>query len=122
MDFTKLNEFMDWLTGWRIPGNSAIVYYKGEKVFEYSSGYSDVESKTPMKGDELLNIYSCSKPVTCVAALQLYEQGKFALDDPISEYIPEYEEMYVKGENGEKIPAKNKITFRHLFTMSAGLN
>lgn len=122
MDFTKLKEFMDWLTGWRIPGNSAIVYYKGEKVFEYSSGYSDVESKTPMKGDELLNIYSCSKPVTCVAALQLYEQGKFALDDPISEYIPEYEEMYVKGENGEKIPAKNKITFRHLFTMSAGLN
>ncbi len=122
MDFTKLKDFMDWLTGWRIPGNGAVVYYKGEKVFEYASGYSDVESKTPMNGDELFNIYSCSKPVTCVAALQLLEQGKYLLDDPICDYIPEYKEMYVKGENGEKIPAKIPITFRHLFTMSAGLN
>lgn len=122
MDFTKLKNFMDWLTGWRIPGNAAVVYYKGEKVFEYASGYSDVESKTPMKGDELFNIYSCTKPVTCVAALQLLEQGKYMLDDPISCYIPEYKEMYVKSENGEKFLAKTPITFRHLFTMSAGLN
>ncbi len=122
MDFTKLKDFMERLTAWRIPGNAAVVYYKGEKVFEYSSGYSDVESKTPMKGDELFNIYSCSKPVTCVAALQLLEQGKYLLDDPISDYIPEYKEMYVKDVKGGKTPAKTPITFRHLFTMSAGLD
>ncbi len=122
MDFANLKNFMDWLTGWRIPGNVAVVYYKGEKVFEYASGYSDVESKIPMKGDELFNIYSCSKPVTCVAALQLLERGKFLLDEPIFNYLPEYKEMYVKGENDVKIPAKTPITFRHLFTMTAGLN
>lgn len=122
MDFQKLRDYMDFLTGWRIPGNAAIVYYKGEKVFEYTSGYADVETKTPMTIDRLMNIYSCTKPVTCVAALQLLEKGVFLLDDPISEYIPEYEEMYVKGENGEKVPSKNPITFRHLFSMTAGFH
>ena len=45
MNFQDLKEFMDHLTDWKIPGNSIIVNYKGEKVFEYSSGYADVEGK-----------------------------------------------------------------------------
>ncbi|MBR5614589.1 MAG: beta-lactamase family protein [Clostridia bacterium] len=121
MDFSLMKEFMDRLTAWRIPGNSISVYHKGSEVFRYSSGYSDVESKTPMNGDELLNIYSCSKITTVTAALQLYERGLFLLDDPLYDFIPEYREMYVKTPDGTVKKAENAITMRHLFTMTAGL-
>ena len=121
MDFQNLKDFMDHLTDWKIPGNTVIVNYKGEQVYKYSSGYSDYESHAKMQGNEWFNVYSCSKPVTVTAAMQLFERGCFFLDDPIAEYIPEYKEMYVKGENGEIRKAEKAITFRHLFSMSAGL-
>ncbi len=121
MNFTPLKDFMDRLTAWRMPGNSICVYYKNQEVFRYSSGYADVETKEPMTEDKYINIYSCSKPSTVVGALQLFEKGYFLLDDPLYEYLPEYKEMYIKKENGEIIKAKNAITMRNLFTMSAGL-
>ncbi len=110
---------MDSLTGWIIPGNSAVVYKDGEKVFEYSSGFSDKENGTEMTGSELIYIYSCSKPVTVTAALQLYEQGKFLMSDPLYEYIPEYRDMYI-GIGRKK--AEKPITLQNLFTMTAGLS
>lgn len=120
MDFKNVKSFMDSLTDWIIPGNSAVVYKDGQKVFEYSSGYSDLENKVKMTGEENIYIYSCSKVATVTAALQLYEQGRFLLSDPLYEYLPEFKDMYVKRENGlEK--AKNHITLRNLFTMTAGL-
>ncbi len=121
MDFAPMKNFMDHLTDWIIPGNSIVVYHKNKEVFRYSSGYSDLENNIPMSGDELLNIYSCSKVATVVAALQLYEQGKFLLDDPLYNYISEYKDMYIKGENGELVKAKNPITLRHLFTHTSGM-
>ncbi len=119
MRFDLLKNFMDSLTGWIIPGNSAVVYKDGEKVFEYSSGFSDLENRKEMTGNELIYIYSCSKPVTVTAALQLYEQGKFLLTDPLYEYIPEYRDMYIG--IGKK-RAQKPITMRDLFTMTAGLS
>lgn len=118
MNFDNLKKFMDSLTDWVIPGNSAAVYKDGKKVFEYSSGFSDIKKQIPKTADDLIYIYSCSKIATVTAALQLYERGKFLLTDPLYEYIPEFKEMYIS--NGEK--AKNPITMRHLFTMTAGLS
>ena len=120
-NFIKIKNFMDRLTSWRIPGNSITIYIDNRRVFDYSSGYSDVENKIPMTGNELLNIYSCSKVATVTAALQLYEKGIFLLDDPLYEYIPEFRDMYVKDKDGNIVKAKNPITLRHLFTMTAGL-
>ena len=122
MDFTYLKNFMDRLTMDTVPGNSVVVYHENKEVFRYSAGYSDVESKTPMTGDELLNIYSCSKPATVVAALQLYEKGYFLLDDPLYEFMPQFREMYVRDESGEVRKATTPITMRHLFTMTSGLS
>ncbi len=122
MDFKNLKEFMDHLTDWIIPGNSIVVYKDGTQVFSYQSGYSDLENKIPMKGGELFYIYSCSKPTTVVAALQLYERGKFLLDDPLYDFIPEFKNMRVRLENGETEAAKSPITMRHLFTMTAGFD
>ena len=120
MDFTILKDFMDRLTAWRMPGNTASVYLKGKEVFRYSSGYSNLEEKVPMTGDELLNIYSCSKVVTVTAALQLYEKGFFLLDDPLYNFFPEFRRMYVKAEDGSVREANGIITMRHLFTMTSG--
>ena len=122
MDFTNLKELMERLTSWRIPGNSVVVYKDNKQVFSYQSGYASLEQKIPMRGGELFNIYSCSKPTTVAAALQLYEKGYFLLDDPLYEYIPAFRHMTVKTENGEIVKAERPITMRHLFTMTAGLD
>lgn len=121
MDFTAMKEFMERLTAWRIPGNSISVCINGKEVFSYSSGFSNIEKQVPMKGTELLNIYSCSKIATVTAALQLYEKGLFLLDDPLYDYIPEFREMYIKTDGGNLRRAKRAITLRHLFTMTSGL-
>ena len=121
MNFEYMKNFMDSLTEWIIPGNSVVIYKDGKKVFEYSSGYSDLEKKIKKTGEEQLYIYSCSKVATVTAALQLYEQGKFLLSDPLYEYLTEFKKMYVK--DGDRIKAaENPITIRDLFTMTAGLS
>ena len=122
MRFEIVKDFMDRLTAWRIPGNSIKICLNNEEVFSYQSGYSDLENKIKMTDDRLFNIYSCSKPTTVTAALQLYEKGYFLLDDPLYEFIPEFREMYIKDSSGELVKAKNPITMRHLFTMTSGLN
>lgn len=122
MNFNKLENLMNsFVEKGYAPGNTMMVYLNGEKVFDYSCGYSDLENKILMNGNEYFNIYSCSKIATVVAALQLLEKGVFLLDDPLYEYIPEYKEMYVKGADGELRKAKNPITIHNLFTMTAGL-
>lgn len=74
-----------------------------------------------MTGKELYNIYSCSKLITCVATLQLFEKGLFKLDDELYSYMPEFENMTVIS-GGKTVPVKNKITVRQLFTMTAGFS
>ncbi len=119
--FTRLTEFLDSFIEAGIPGYDCIVYHKGECVYRHWNGYSDIANKIPMNGAERYNVYSCSKPIICTAALQLYEKGLFKLDDKLSDYMPEFEEMYVKTEEGLK-RAENPITIRHLFCMTAGFS
>lgn len=122
MDFTYLKKFLDHMAAERSPGNAVAVYQGGKLVYEYASGYADLESKTPLKGDELFNIYSCSKVTTVTAGVQLLERGQFLLTDPLYEYIPEFRNMYVRTASGHVVPAQNPITIGQLFTMTAGFN
>lgn len=121
MMFTKLVQELDSFIEMGIPGYDCIVYHKGERVFRHFSGYSDISSKTPMNGKELYNIYSCSKVVTCTAALMLYEKGLFKLEDKLSDYMPEFEVMYVKTPSGIR-KAEKSITIKDLFCMTAGFS
>ncbi len=121
METQRIKDFMKDLTDWIIPGNTLCIYHKNKEVFRYSTGYSDLENKIPMNGTELMNIYSCSKPLTVVAAMQLYEKGKFLMSDPLYFYIPEFREMYVK-KDGEIKKAEKTLTVGQLFTMTAGYN
>ena len=104
-----------------IPGFDLAVYKDGECVLRYMGGYSDPENKIPMSGKEKYHVYSCSKLITCVAAMQLWEKGLFRLEDELADYIPEFKNMMVKTENGVR-PAKNPIRIHNLFEMTSGMN
>lgn len=103
------------------PGNCIKVFLNGKPEFEYSCGFSDIKSQKKMTGDEYFYLYSCSKIATVTAALQLFEQGKFSLSDPLYDFIPEYKDMYIKTDEGNIIPAKKDISIKNLFNMTAGL-
>ncbi len=144
MKFKNLTEYLDSLVHEKnTPCVDCIVYKNHEMVYRHFAGKSDLEANKVIKGDELYFIFSLTKIVTCMAALLLYEKGKFGLDDPISKYMPEFEKMKITADtpqtdNIAKITtghniggadihtgsgyAKNKITVRHLFTMSAGFD
>ena len=118
--FEQAKELCQHFLDMGIPCFDLIVYKDGECVFRHMGGYADPDKKIPMSGKERYHIYSCSKLVTCAAAMQLWEKGLFSLDDNLSEYLPAFAEMTVKTANGiEK--AKNPIKIHHLFEMTSGM-
>lgn len=119
--YEKLADFLDSFLEMGVPGYDCLLQVHGEPVFRRMNGFSDREAGIPMKGNERYHIYSCSKVITCAAALQLFEKGLFKLDDELCRYMPEFERMNVRTEQGI-VPAKNRITIRNLFTMTAGFN
>lgn len=120
MNFSKLQAYMDTLHQQHVPGCDVIVYYQGQPVYRYMTGYADDGRTRPVDTKTLYNLYSCSKPITATAAMQLVEQERLGLDDPVAKYLPAYASAYVV-ENGKKITVGDTMTIRHLFTMSAGL-
>ena len=104
-----------------VPGLDLIVYKDGQCVLRHMDGYADAENKVPVQGNEKYHIYSCSKLFTCVAAMQLWEKGKFDLKDELADYIPAFRHMNVKTPEGIR-PAKYPIRIHHLFEMTTGLN
>ncbi|MBQ4351354.1 MAG: beta-lactamase family protein [Clostridia bacterium] len=125
MDFTRLREFQDFLAGWRIPGNDCIVTKDHEIVYRYTTGWADREAGRRMRGDELYFFWSASKVVTSSLGMRLLEAGKFTMNDPLAEYMPEFRDMTVRTRvdgREEIVPAKRPILVRHLFTMTAGLD
>ncbi|NJB84702.1 CubicO group peptidase (beta-lactamase class C family)/sugar phosphate isomerase/epimerase [Lewinella marina] len=78
-----------------VAGVSALVYEKGEEVYFGAFGEADREAGTPMQRNTIVQIYSMTKPVTGVALMQLYEAGKFQLDDPLADYLPEFANLRV---------------------------
>jgi CubicO group peptidase (beta-lactamase class C family) len=109
----------------RAVGTSALIWQDGREVYFGSAGMADREAKRPMRRDTIAQIYSMTKPVTGVALMQLWEQGKFRLDDPLSEYLPEYADMRVyagKDAAGQPlyVPAERPITVRDILRHTAG--
>jgi len=122
MNFTNVKDLMDRLCDWLIPGNAIVIYKDNEKVFEYATGYSNLEERIPMTGKEHFNIYSCSKVATVTAAMQLFEKGLFLMTTPLYEFIPEFRDMKYKDENGNIVECGDSpITMFNLFTMTTGL-
>lgn len=118
MQFQKLSDLLDSFIKIGIPGVDCSVYQDHEQVFRHSAGYADVAKNIPISGHETYFLFSCTKVITCACALTLLEKGAYLLTDPLSAYIPEFSDMFLI--NGDR--AKNPITIRDLFTMSAGFH
>ena len=121
MEFKNTKKLCDAFLDMGIPCFDILVMKDGEVALRYMGGYADPDAKTPMTGKEKYHIYSCSKLLTVVSALQLWEKGLFSLEDKLSKYFPEYEHMMIKTENG-LVPAKNPIIIQQLFQMTSGMS
>ena len=119
--FEQTKNFCDSFLDLGVPGFDLAVYKGGKPILRYQNGYRDLQAKTKMDGTERYFIYSCSKPITCTAALQLWEKGLFSLEDRLCDYLPEFSEMTVQTETGIR-KAQKPILIRHLFEMTAGLS
>jgi len=101
---------------------------RDNKLVHFESvGYRDLESGDPMTNDAIFRIYSMSKPITGVALMMLYEEGKFRLADPVENYLPELTDLQVyagEDDNGDAIlePQNHKMTIRELMSHSGGLS
>lgn len=101
---------------------------RDNKVMHFESvGYRNLESGALMTNDTLFRIYSMSKPVTGVALMTLYEEGKFKLSDPVEMYIPEMKDLQVyAGTNADgsmmTVDANHKMTIRELMSHTGGLS
>lgn len=121
--FDDLRCFMDSaIPSLNVSGIDCIIYQDHQEIFRHMSGYSEVETQTPMAPDAMYNIYSASKVVTCVAAMQLVERGRLLLHEPLSAYLPEFAHMNVKRGTFQILPAEKPITIANLFTMTAGVS
>ncbi len=109
----------------RIAGAVTLVVRHGHVAWFRAQGMMDREAAKPMPADAMFRICSMTKPITSVAVMMLYEQGKFLLDDPVSEYLPEFKnpKVLVKPASGEPytIPAAKEITIRDLLRHTSGI-
>jgi CubicO group peptidase (beta-lactamase class C family) len=109
----------------RIAGAVTLVMRHGQLAWFRAQGMSDREAAKPMRADSIFRICSMTKPITSVAAMILYEEGKIMLDDPISNYLPEFKnpKVLMKTASGVPytIPATREITIRDLLRHTSGL-
>ena len=130
MDSARLDRLTGAMQGLvdegRLAGVVTAVARHGKIVHFESAGYRDMEAGAAMTNDALFRIYSMTKPITGVALMMLYEEGKFRLSDPVERYIPELSDLQVAAgtdDNGEMItePATHPMTIRELMAHTGGL-
>jgi CubicO group peptidase (beta-lactamase class C family) len=110
----------------RLVGITALLARHGKLVNAMTYGKKSAAGPEPMARDAIFRIYSMTKPITGVAMMMLYEEGKWRLEDPVSRYIPEFARLQVHvGENPDGTPkledARRSMTMREVMTHSAGL-
>ncbi|MFT4713684.1 MAG: CubicO group peptidase (beta-lactamase class C family) [Candidatus Azotimanducaceae bacterium] len=110
-----------------VAGTVTLIARKGKIVHFEAQGYMDAENKVPMRKDAIFRIASMTKPVTSVALMMLWEQGRFQLRDPVSKFLPEFKDQMVSttgdvsGGTGELVPVEREATIRDMLTHTAGL-
>lgn len=113
----------------KIPGAILMLQQHGKPVYYENFGVRDVATETSMSADTIFRLYSMSKPITSVMAMMLVEEGKLALDDPVSKYIPAFADMKVgvekKADDGKVTlalePVNRPVTIKDLLRHTSGL-
>ena len=106
-------------------GITTLVMKDGLVVHQESFGFADIKNQKPIEENTIFRIFSMTKPVTAVALMTLFDQGKFQLDDPVARYIPEFEGalVYTPGQDGGFTlePQEDELSIRHLLTHTSGI-
>jgi CubicO group peptidase (beta-lactamase class C family) len=121
--FQRLHQAMQGFVDRKeVSGIVTLVTREGRTADIHAVGMQDVDSKTPMRTDTLFRIASMTKPITSVAIMMLYEEGKLLLTDPVSKFIPAFKSMQVLEQGAEKpVAARRQISIRDLLTHRSGL-
>ena len=128
-DLNRLNRVVDLCNRYveesKIPCAQVQVAHDGNVVLRHTTGMADIESAAPLMDDAIFRIYSMTKPITSIALMQLYEQGKFLLEDPVEKFLPSYKNPVVLLGGSlfkpELRPAETVMTIRDLLTHTSGL-
>ena len=119
----KINPVMQkYTTERRVAGIVTLAARHGEIFHHEAFGWQDIKRRLPMRTDTIFRIYSMTKPIVSVALMQLFEEGKFRLNDPVSRYIPEFEKLKVSDTEGNLTDPNRPMTIHHLLTHSSGLS
>jgi CubicO group peptidase (beta-lactamase class C family) len=107
-------------------GVSALIYEDGMEAYYGAFGMADREANRPMARDTIVQIYSMTKPVTGVALMMLYDEGKFQLDDPLAKYAPEFVDVKVYAGLNDKgeptlVAPERPITVRDILRHTGGI-
>lgn len=117
----------NWVKEKWVNGSVAFVARHGKIIIYKAYGYNDLETKAPLAKNGIFRIASQTKAITSVAAMMLWEEGKFSLDDPVSKYIPSFSHERVLASFNPKdtsfttVPARRQVTIRDLFTHTSGI-
>jgi CubicO group peptidase (beta-lactamase class C family) len=111
----------------KLAGVVTLLARHGKIAFVDVAGVQDIESQRPMSRDSIFRIYSMTKPIVGVAMMMLYEEGKWRLNDPVSQFIPEFAALRVyEGDNPDGsmklVDSNRSMTMRELMTHTAGLS
>ncbi|MDX2286985.1 MAG: serine hydrolase domain-containing protein [Bacteroidia bacterium] len=124
----RLDAFLqEWVRSGKAPQLVALVERGGQVAFHRAYGVRNLETGDPARPDDLFRLASQTKLVTTVAAMMLYEEGKFLLDDPVASYLPEFSKPRILVSHDPKTgkyqtrPASRPLTVRHLLTHTAGI-
>ena len=116
-----------WIKEDQLNGATMIILRNGKIVYHKALGFSNKQKNIPMKTDNIFRIASMTKPIISIAAMMLYEDGKFLLTDPISKYIPEFKNPVVIDKYNATdttyttVPAKREITIRDILSHTSGI-
>ena len=104
----------------KLAGVTTLVARHGKVAHFDTYGAANSATGEALKPDSIFRIASMTKPITGVAMMQLWEQGKWKLNDPVSKFIPEFANLPVKGPNGSLVPQNSPMTMAQLMSHSAG--
>lgn len=106
----------------KLPGANLMISRQGQVVLKASIGFADRESQSALSFDHIFRLYSMTKPVASVLALQQIEAGLYELDTPVGKFLPEYSEPLVFDPEGRVRESRARMTIRHLLTHTAGFS
>lgn len=125
---TRIDQLVNsYIQKGQLNGGVALIVRDGKVAYYKAFGYNNAENKQPLQKDAIFRIASQTKAITSVAVMMLFEEGKFLLDDPISNYIPEFKSPKVLDKfnaadsSYTTVPAKREITIRDLLTHTSGI-